>query len=247
MTRNHPSSFRIATLAVGIGVAFACLLNAGTASAHQPDSQVVYDQAIELRCAADDMRDEIKTHFRGTKCYRKMLGTALQIETRSAAISRRTKRNACYRGMDRDVAKVNELVCELTELYESTMRLNSAGIGRRCVVGETVHVVEKLSIMADLAGCMRLAADGLVALPVFATYSTAKPTLVPQTLIISEYDPNIDIAPGVTPPTQIEFQESYIERPYPTGQLDHNQGTTLPSATPTLNGPTPVYRSIIER
>ena len=228
-----------------------CIFAVNPTSAHEPNGALVYGHANELKCAAVDMRYEIKTHFRGTKCYRKMLGAASQIETRSAAVTRRTRRNACYRGMGRDVSKLNELVCELNKLYETTMRLNLRGANRKCVAGETVHVAEKLALMRELADCMNAASLGhvtsYISQPV-QVFSPVSPTPNVPTLIFPEYDPNFDVAPAVTPPTENELRgeriETYHAQP---GQLDHNQGTTLPSNNPTLNGPTPVYRSVIER
>jgi hypothetical protein len=236
-----------ALTAIAISFAFAT----NTVDAHEPNGAIVYAQAIELNCAADDFRDEIKTHFRGTKCYGKMLSTAARIRSRSAAVKRRTGRNSCYRGMNRDVCKLEKLVCELNKLYETTMQNNLRGVNRKCVAGETVHVAEKLAALTELADCMKAASKGLVGVATTQTIHTLSPVSPPQpvpTLIFPEYDPNFDIAPPVTPPTQNQIEgkriESYRVEP---GQLDHNQGTTLPSPTPTLNGPTPVYRSVIER
>ncbi len=149
--------------------------------------------------------------------------------------------------MNRDVSKLNKLVCELNELYEATMQMNFRGANRKCVAGDTVHLVEKLSLMGELTQCMKAASLGLVSHNNVLPVQVLTPVVAP-TLIFPEYDPNFDQAPGVTPPTQNEFEgariESYRVEP---GQMDHIQGTTLPSNTPTLNGPTPVYRSVIER
>ncbi len=55
----------VETFVLPLIVLLCCVCVPNTSSAHEPDGAIVYDQAIELRCAADDMRDEIKTHFRG--------------------------------------------------------------------------------------------------------------------------------------------------------------------------------------
>jgi hypothetical protein len=199
-------------------------------TATEPLINVIRCQASDLNCAAEDMRDEIKTHFRGTRCYRRLLGTNAQIKTRSAAVLRRIDRDPCYRGMKRDIAKLNELTCKLSEVYKTAIFKSNEGLGRP-VVGGTDHVVDKLVGMIAIAD--RLNAASLV----LSSAAEPAPGLSDSQVIhVSEFDPNIDVAPGV-PPVRIE------QRLRP----NYEQPPTLELEAPTLEAPKPVFRSVLEK
>lgn len=233
MTKFKVSShlpIRIFNFIAAFAVCCAAALNGTTAVASDSLVNVVRSQAIELTCAAEDMRDEIKTHFRGTRCYGKLLAINARIKSRSAAIERRIDRNPCYRGMERDIAKLNELACELSEAYEVAMTKSNAGIGRP-VTGSTCHVVDKLVGIISLADSVRAASVGLNA---FAGASP-EPGLS-QIIHVSEFNPNIDVAPGVPPGSD----ENRL-RP------NQDRSASLKVTTPTLEGPKPVFRSVLEK
>lgn len=235
MTFNRPCS-PIRYFATRSIVAAFCTLVAGAAFGAGPNSQIVtnsqiiYDHSVEMRCAAEDMRDEIKTHFKGTNCYRKMLGTNTLIKLRSAAISRRVKRNPCYAGMDRDLARLNELLCEFGQLYETAIHLNAVGNSRCCIQGDASHVTNQLFFMADLANCMTAASQGLIFTAAPANFSPVQPAI-----IVPEFDPNLQPAPGVTPATQNRLR------------LNYEPATSTQPVTPLLEGPQPTTRSVLDR
>jgi hypothetical protein len=235
MTCNRPFS-PIRYLATCSIVAAFCALVAGSAFGAEPNtqivtnSQIIYGHSLEMRCAAEDMRDEIKTHFKGTNCYRKMLGTNTLIKLRSAAISRRVKRNPCYAGMERDLARLNELLCEFGQLYETAIQLNAIGNSRCCIQGDASHVANQLFFMADLANGMTAASQGLILISAPTNFSPGQPAN-----IIPDFDPNLQPAPGVTPATQNRLR------------LNYEPATSTQPVTPLLEGPQPTIRSVLDR
>lgn len=175
---------------------------------HESQPQFVQLKSEALQCAADDMRDEIKAHFRKSKVYGKMLSTNSRIKFRSGAIARRVKRNPCYSSMDRDLRKLDELVHELYELYEEAIDRSIRCLDKP-IVGSTVHVAVKLGGMIELTHCIMAAADGQVEATIYPTSTIypANPLDSPSSFEtlnefgskFERYRPNIDVAPGVLP------------------------------------------------
>lgn len=225
-TKTAPVSQRL----MRITICSAVLLVAPTGLASEPRVNVIRAQSSDLNCAAEDMQEEIKVHFRGTRCYRKLLGINSQIQTRSAAVLRRIDRNPCYRGMDRDIAKLNELACELNEAYKTAMAKSGEGVGRP-VVGGTEHVVDKLTGMLVLA-------DGLKAtsLSILSTSNPVPDLIYPQILADSGSGLNQDVAPGVP-----SVSNEHRLRP------EYVPALPLETQTPTRSAPEPVFRSVLEK
>lgn len=138
-------------------IAITSLLASQAKADHSPQLMIAQD-AKQLHCLADDMHDEIKTHFKKARGYGKLMGLNVQVRSKSAAIARRIKRNPCYKGLDRDLSKLGKLTCELTEKFDEILRT-----GQCRIQGDTFHVVEKLAQMNELAAIMAsVHANGIV-------------------------------------------------------------------------------------
>lgn len=190
------------------------------ADASEPKEKLIQIQSAELNLAAENMRQEIKTHFRGTRYYGKLLGVNAQIKSRSSAVVRRIDRNSEYRRLERDIQKLNELAWELSEVYESAISKSLDGVGRP-VVGNTGHVVDQLAAMIESTERLKFSFLSL------STSATIMPVLG-EGQQFSEFDANIEVAPGVPPVS-----------------LDQ---TPTPGSQPLkLEAPKPVLRSVLER
>lgn len=168
-------------------IAVLVTANLSTATADHPDRLTVDTicvQAEELACAAGDMKDEIKTHLCGAKGHAKMLGINALVRVKANAIQRRVKRNRCYRRLEKDVSRLDELVCQLQEQFEEVLACSSP---RRPVYGELGHVRAKLDSMRYMSLCLKAEACRRLDRPV--------PVSVQRLL----YQPSIapyDMAPG---------------------------------------------------
>lgn len=100
-------------------LAFAILIVPTAAQASQP--QVLLDIACELETASDALKGELKCHMRRVKGYGFMLGNNAQVRTRAAAIQRRFQRDPNYRGLDRDVAKIQKAASQLTDRLQAIL------------------------------------------------------------------------------------------------------------------------------
>ena len=232
--RKHNSASIMKCIALRLAPLVVCLFFALPFAVTSATEPYLID---EIRCqtnvihsAAEDMHDEIKTHFRGTRGYGKLIGVNAQIKSRSAAILRRIDRNQCYRGMERDIAKLNQLSSELSDVYNDAMVKSNVGIGRM-VVGSTDHVVDKMVGMIVLADSLKAASlgQGVVAEPAINLGQ-------PQFAGVSEFDPNIELAPAVSAPTVEQRLRPGYEAP-----------PSLETQTLTIEGPKPVFRSVLEK
>ena len=193
----------------------ACAMFAMPSNADASQSTLILQHANELNCAGDEMRDEIKTHFRKARYYGKMLATSAQIRGRSAAVVRRVKRNPEYRGLCRDVAKLEKLTCELNSLYRETILRIQQGKDRP-IFEDTCHVLDLIENMQELSNCMILMAKGEVIVVEEIFIEPATP-LIQSPRPISNFPtivPNNEIAPSV--PGTIEFhspQQIQMNRP----------------------------------
>ena len=127
-------------------------------------SDVVRAHADKLQCAADNLRDEFKSHFKGTRKYGKLISLNAQIKSRAAAVERRVKRDPCYRTMDRDLKKLSELSCELAAVFEEALVLNARCEGRP-IKGDTIHVTEQIVNVKAIVECMVAASHSNVVAP----------------------------------------------------------------------------------
>ena len=205
--------FRIAALAfVGLMIAFPVLSSAHTNS--QP--QWVQLKAEALHCAAEDMRDEIKTHFPRSRVYRNMLATNARIKIRSAAVARRVKRDPCYGGLERDLRKLDEWVHELHCLFDEAIERNIQCLDKP-IVGDIGHVADKIGGMIDLTHCIMAAANGQVEVILEPSIYSSQPALfeMPNEFgsKFDRYRPNIDVAPGVP---SVEAPTPRLEAPHVT-------------------------------
>ncbi|MFK7767164.1 MAG: hypothetical protein AB8B55_08070 [Mariniblastus sp.] len=157
------SNFGILTSMAFAVLAFAMTSesNATTTRTHinAQHARVLLEHAAELNCASDEMRDEIKTHFRKARYYGKMVGTNAQIRGRSAAVVRRLKRDPNYRGLCRDVKKLHELTCELESLYKEAILRARQGKDRP-IFEDTCHVAAQVRAMHEMADCMLAISKG---------------------------------------------------------------------------------------
>ncbi len=156
-----------------------------------------------LHLAAEDMRDEIKSHFSESKVYGKLLRTSSRIKCRSAAISRRVKRSDRYNGLERDLTKLDQLVHELDDLCQEAIEQSILCLDQP-ILGSTAHVVEKICHMIELTHCIMAVADS-------PTKVKEIPVLMPRLLPPADsfdsnsrygstyelYRPSVDIAPGL--------------------------------------------------
>lgn len=206
-------------------VALATLMTASCSSlliADQPaESEPLICQCIEdLRCATIDMKDEIKTHFRGTRGYGRMLATNALLRVKAAAIQRRLNRDLCYRRLERDVARLNELACELQERFDEILACSSYN---RPVCGDVGHVQAKIDNIRGLASCVQIEACrslGLAAPEQFFAPALA-PTMAPGAPVIEplEFVPQIETAvPHSSMRSVLETQEPMIILPEEGGK-----------------------------
>lgn len=213
-----------------------------TSAAVQANDRTNADPALTVACELVDaskvMRDELKIHFRGVRGYGLMRVTAAQIKIRSAAISRRTNRDPYYRGLDRDVARVENLTIRMGELVQKAIdcpeRLERAS-------GDVRHIVGQANLLLDLAETLR----GVVT-----------PYCVPDTMTIEEttYQP-LEFQNGARPHLKTPgYHGSVLPRVQdgPTLQAPYERGSrsspgfeTAPgipatqSVVPQLIGPEP--------
>jgi hypothetical protein len=132
------------------------LFGSFAAADHPPASiDIICLKVEDIKCASADMKDEIKAHFRGAKGYGRMLGTNALIKAKASAIHRRVNRDRCYRQLEKDVARLNELACELQERFEEVLNCSTL---RRPVYGELGHVQAKINSIRNLADCVQVEA-----------------------------------------------------------------------------------------
>ncbi len=170
---------KFATLVV---VVMATVTFSSLASADQPagPNDVISQHVEDIRCASLDMKDEIKTHFRGTRGYVKMLATNAVLRTKAAAIQRRVRRNSCYRRLEADVSRLNELACELQERFDEILECSTS---RRPVCGDVGHVQAKINAIRSLAACAQVETCHRLGLAVPAQYQLiAEPVFVEPTM-----------------------------------------------------------------
>lgn len=136
-------------------------------------TQILLDHAAQLRCATDHMKDEIKTHFRRSRNYGKMLAANSRVKSRSAAIARRVKRDARYKKLGKDLQQLDEVVCQLNELFEDALIRAAKGIDKP-ILSDTHHVALKLYRMRDISQWMLASLNGA------AVVYTRSPTPVVQ-------------------------------------------------------------------
>lgn len=206
-------------------LAFATLVAASCSSsliADQPaESDPIICQCIEeLRCATIDMKDEIKTHFRGTRGYGRMLATNALLRVKAAAIQRRLNRNLCYRRLEKDVARLNELACELQERFDEILECSTFN---RPVCGDVGHVQAKIDNMRSLASCVRIEACRSLGLAVPEQFIAPAfaPTMAPGAPIIEplEVVPSIETGvPHSNMRSVLETQEPMIVLPAEGGR-----------------------------
>lgn len=165
----NPPVFNFARL-VALGLFILGTLT--TSAAVQAHDRTNLDPTLTVTCELVDaskvMRDELKIHFRGVRGYGLMRVTAAQIKCRSAAISRRSSRDPYYRGLNRDVARVEDLTMRLGELVQKAIdcpeRLERAS-------GDVRHIVGQANLLLDLAEALR---------------DVVTPYCVPDTVLIEE-------------------------------------------------------------
>lgn len=181
-----PHWLAMPVIALAATVMTPCLLSAEQPGLSHHD--IIYQYAEEIRCAADDMKSEIKEHFRGTKGYGRMLGANAVVRAKAAAIQRRVRRDACYRRLEKDAAGLDKLVCELNERY---LDILTCATPRRPICGDTFHVEAKLARMRELSLCLQAEACrrlGLappaVVLPARTNYQPAPGPVIVQPEIL---------------------------------------------------------------
>ena len=153
---------------VMIFVTFCLAVCSVDSVASQPESEQAICQCIDELChATSDMKGEIKSQLRGTKGYGRMLATNAMLRTKTAAIQRRLNRDLCYRRLERDVARLNELACELQEQFDELLACATA---KRPVCADIDCFVAKLHRIRSLASCVRIEACCNLGTPVPAPY-----------------------------------------------------------------------------
>lgn len=156
-TNNRKLAFKFNLISTGIALAVVTGFLAMPSSASaQSRASIIYGHAKDLKCAGDEMKDEVKAHFRRSRNYGKMIAASSQIRGKAAAIERRIKRDPCYRTLEKDVKKLDELTCKLNALYEEAM-IRAAKCLDKPVLGDTRHVARKIHMMLDASRCMVLA------------------------------------------------------------------------------------------
>lgn len=192
-----------------------CLLLAGMviqfglspAFGSESKEAIISSQSSELHELAIDMRDEIKTHFRGTRYYGKLLAVNARIKARSAAVNRRYLRDQDYRGLKRDVERLNEWAYELSDVYRLAFAHANTD-ARRPVAGDTRHVVDKMANMIVMTESLNSSMLHLRSPDPLPTGVTIEFNSIP------EFDPNQDVAPDVPPvdqPSRFDVEGSPAE------------------------------------
>lgn len=198
--------------------------------ANDASALMIKQNAEAIRCVGFEMRDEIKTHFRHSKGYAKMLVVDAQIRVRSAAVSRRISRNPCYGGFDRDVQKLNDLTCELGLLCEQAVIRASRCLDRP-IPGDTQHIADRIFKLNCLVGqLMQHCSPPVIGIPIgipvqnfpapyAPTYSNLQPqgpAVAPRPPVFADQAPQI--APG--PVETFTDRRSPLQKPTLEGPLD---------------------------
>lgn len=183
---------KFATLMI---VAMATVTFTNAASADQPagSNDILCQHMEDIRCASFDLKDEIKDHLRGTRGYVKMLATNAALRTKAAAIKRRVNRNSCYRRLEADVARLNELACELQERFDDILECST---WRRPVRGDIGCIQAKINEIRGLAACSQVETCQRLGLAIPAEYQLiaepllTAPTMAPGAPVIQPIDIN---------------------------------------------------------
>ncbi len=169
---------------------FACL------ALHGPSSEVkgneclaesIQTQSQQIRCLADSIKDDLKCSLKGEKGYGRVVAVNARIRMKSAAICRRIERNCDYRGLCRDVAKINEFACELQTHFNESLAFATQCHQCPPTACQLKLAREIESLIAYTRGLDAiLTGDAFVALP------RVSDTIFPA-------DPNFQFAPPVEP------------------------------------------------
>ena len=197
---------------------FATVVAASCSSsliADQPGSDHLICQCIEeLRCASIDMKDEIKSQLRGTRGYGRMLATNALLRTKAAAIHRRLNRDLCYRRLERDVARLNELACELQAQFDDIL---ACATPRRPVCADVGCIQAKIDNIRSLASCVRIEACRNLGLPVPEQFiaPVLAPAMAPGAPVIEPIHvvPTIEAVPHTNMKSVLETEEPMIVLP----------------------------------
>lgn len=126
----------------------------GEVSAQSP-ATIILGNAKQIRNSADDVKDQVKAHFRGSKNYGKMLSASAQIKGRASTIVRRIKRDPYYKSLGKDLKKLDELTCKLNALFEEALIRAAKRLDDP--IGNTRHVARKIHSMLEAVRWMALA------------------------------------------------------------------------------------------
>jgi hypothetical protein len=127
---------------------FALAILTHTANGQHVAPNLIRQHTESLKCAADVMKDEIKAHLRGVRGYGKMIGANAVVKSRASSINRRIKRDPCYRGLDRDIEKLNDAICKLSREYAEILKC------RPDLAACTCHIASQLDKMNRLVDCI---------------------------------------------------------------------------------------------
>lgn len=169
----------------------------------KPCRDVIYLGANDVECASKDMKGEIKTHFRGVKGYGKMLCANTKVRVKAAAIQRRIKRDNCYKCLEKDVNKLDRLVCELQEEFEAALACSSP---KRPVRGDVSHVEAKLISVRQWTSALQTEVCNRLGKTV------AAPVIISELPIINQPAP-IVVPPHFAPQHTVPHQQLPVLEP----------------------------------
>ncbi len=188
-----------------VAVCFLVFFSSQLLSANETCSRCIQTTSKQIRCIADDIKCDVKSSLKGEKGYVKIVATNARIRVKAAAICRRIERNCDYRGLCRDVKKLNELACDLKQNFDQSIAyLNQC---KQCpVTGCHCQVAKEIDTLIELARGL----DAILTGETFAqspatnvifdypAYPSADPAVAPLPVL----EPPLTVAPG-PPQTQV--------------------------------------------
>ena len=164
-------------------------------SANETCMPCIQSTSKQIRCLADDIKCDVKSSLKGEKGYVKIIATNARIRVKAAAICRRIERNCDYRGLCRDVEKLNELACNLKlEFNEAITYLNQC---KNCPTTDChCKVGNEINSLVELARGLKAIVTGEAFV---SSFSTPAVNLPPQP-VPADLRPVIAPTPTLRPP-----------------------------------------------
>jgi hypothetical protein len=205
---NLAQKFPSRIFASALKLTAACLVvffSWSSLSAHETCSQCIQTTSKQIRCIADEIKCDVKSSLKGEKGYVKIVATNARIRVKAAAICRRIERNCDYRGLCRDVNKLNELACDLKLNFDQSIAyLNQCKqcpvTGCHCQVANEINTLIELArgLDAILTGESFSHVPGSNVIFEYPAFPNADPAVAPSPVL----EPPMTVAPG-PPQTQV--------------------------------------------